>query len=89
MKIIIIIQTLIIIAGGYYVYLLNNPKTEVVVEPPLKTMPPEPAPGKARQGYTPPTSNPPVDPVAASSSVTGHSDVGMEFPTPDTEVHSQ
>ena len=86
MKIIIIIQTLIIIAGGYYVYLLNNPKTEVVVELPVKTIPPAPAPGAIREGYTPPTSNPPIDPTKASSSVTGHSDVGMEFPTPDNEI---
>ncbi len=89
MKIIIIIQTLIIIAGGYYVYLINNPKTEVVVEPQVNTMPPAPAPGAVRENYTPPTSNPPVDPVEASSSVTGHSDVGMEFPTPDNEIQSQ
>lgn len=89
MKIIIIIQTLIIIAGGYYVYLLNNPKTEVVVEPPKINMPTPPAIGAAREGYTPPTSNPPVDPVTASSSVSGHSDVGMEYPTPDNEIQSQ
>ncbi len=89
MKTIIIIQTLIIIAGGYYVYLLNNPKTEVVVEPSVNTMPAAPAPGTVREGYTPPTSNPPIDPVTASSSVTGHSDVGMEYPTLDTEAQSQ
>ncbi len=89
MKIIIIIQTLIIIAGGYYVYLLNNPKTEVVVQPPATTTPEAPAPGAVREGYTPPTSNPPVDSVTASSSVTGPSDVGMEYPTPDTEMQPQ
>ena len=89
MKIIIIVQTLIIVAGGYYVYLLNNPKTEVVIEAPVITMPTPPATGTDRAGYTSPTSNPPVNPITASSSVTGHSDVGMEYPTPDNEIQSQ
>ncbi|MES2748950.1 MAG: hypothetical protein V4668_00095 [Patescibacteria group bacterium] len=89
MKLIIIIQSLIIVALGYYVYLISNPKTEVVVEPPVTPIPTAPAEGEPREGYTPPTSNPPVDPLTASSSVTGHSDVGMEFPTPDEEMFSQ
>ena len=85
MKLIIIVQTLIIIAGAYYVYLLSNP-TEVVVEPAPPTPAPYVEPGTPRPGFTPPTSNPPIDPDIASSAVTGHNDVGMEFPTPDEEI---
>jgi hypothetical protein len=87
MKLIIIIQTLIIIAGGYYVYLLTN-KTEVVAEP-VPTIEMDVAPVAPREGYVPPTENPPMDPVEAKSEVTGHSDVGMEFPVPDEEIQVQ
>ena len=82
MKLIILIQTLIIIAGGYYVYLLSQPKEVMVETAPTVTVPVVP-PGTAREGYTPPKNNPPIDPQTSGSAVTGHSDVGMEFPTPD------
>jgi hypothetical protein len=88
MKLIIIIQTLIIIAGAYYLYVLNN-DTEVIVEPVAETSMPVVEPGTARQGYTPPTENPPADPNELNSEVTGHSDVGMEFPIPDEEIQVQ
>lgn len=88
MKLIIIIQTLIIIAGAYYVYLLSN-KDEVIVEPVTETSVPVVEPGTPREGYTPPTENPPADPNELNSAVTGHSDVGMEFPIPDEELQSQ
>jgi len=88
MKLIIIIQTLIIIAGAYYVYLLSN-KDEVIVEPVAETSMPVVEPGTPREGYTPPTENPPADPNELNSEVTGHSDVGMEFPIPDEELQSQ
>jgi hypothetical protein len=84
MKLIIIIQTLIIIAGAYYVYLLSNPKE--IVEPVSETSMPVVEPGTPRQDYTPPTENPPADPTTLNSEVTGHSDVGMEFPIPDEEI---
>lgn len=88
MKLIIIIQSLIIIAGAYYVYLLTH-STEVIVEPtPTNTMPVV-EPGTVREGYTPPTENPPADPAELNSEVTGHSDVGMEFPVPDEEIQVQ
>lgn len=85
MKLIIIIQTLIIIAGGYYVYLLSN-ATEVIVEPAPETSMPVIESGSARDGYTPPTENPPADPATLNSEVTGHSDVGMEYPVPDEVI---
>jgi hypothetical protein len=88
MKLIIIIQTLIIIAGGYYVYLLSN-ATEVVVEPTPTEVTPVVAPGTVREGYTPPTENPPIDPAQAGSAITGHSDVGMEYPIPDEDLQVQ
>lgn len=88
MKLIIIIQTLIIIAGAYYLYLLNNEK-EVIVEPVTETSMPVVEPGTVREGYTPPTENPPADPATLNSGVTGNSDVGMEFPIPDEELQSQ
>lgn len=88
MKLIIIIQTLIIIAGGYYVYLLNNPK-EIISETPAPVLTIPTDTPKIREGYTPPTSNPPIDPADSSSTVTGHSDVGMEFPTPDEGLQVQ
>ncbi len=84
MKLIIIIQTLIIIAGGYYVYLLTH-STEVIVEP-VPTVKINIEPGTVREGYTPPTENPPADEAVQSSEVTGHSDVGMEFPVPDNDA---
>lgn len=82
MKLIIIIQTLIIIAGGYYVYLLSHPK-KVIEDSAPTIVAPTVKPGTPREGYTPPTANPPIDPSTSDSAVTGHSDVGMEFPTPD------
>lgn len=88
MKLIIIIQTLIIIAGAYYVYLLSN-ATEVIVEPVPEVSMPVVEKGEPRDGYTPPTENPPTDPATLNSEVTGHSDVGMEFPTPDEDLQSQ
>ena len=88
MKLIIIIQTLIIIAGGYYVYLLSHPKETVVAPAPATTMPVV-EPGTPREGYVPPTANPPADPTTLDSEVTGHSDVGMEFPTPDEDMQAQ
>jgi hypothetical protein len=84
MKLIIIIQSLIIIAGAYYVYTLSH-TTEVIVES-APTIKMNIEPGMVREGYTPPTENPPVDPVKADSEVTGHSDVGMEFPIPDENI---
>ena len=80
MKLIIIIQTLIIIAGGYYVYLLTHP-TKVIVEP-TPTIKMNIEPGVSREGYTAPTENPPSA-VKSDSTVTGHSDTGMEYPIPD------
>ncbi|MBY0538305.1 hypothetical protein K2P47_02815 [Patescibacteria group bacterium] len=85
MKLIIIIQTLIIIAGAYYVYLLSNPK-EVIVEPVPEASVPVIESDSVREGYTPPTVNPPADPATLNSEVTGHSDVGMEYPIPDEEI---
>ncbi len=88
MKLIILIQTLIIIVGAYYVYLLSH-STEVIVEPVPPVSAPIVSPGTVREGYTPPTANPPADPNELNSEVTGHSDVGMEFPTPDAELQVQ
>jgi hypothetical protein len=84
MKLIIIIQSLIIIAGAYYVYSLGQPVEEVVVPAPVDV--PVVDPGVPREGYAPPTENPPADPATLNSEVTGHSDVGMEFPIPDEEI---
>lgn len=87
MKLIIIIQTLIIIAGGYYVYLLSHPKEMPVSEnsgQPIINITTDTE--ATRTGYIPPTENPPVVPIEASTSATGHSDVGMEFPTPDEDL---
>jgi hypothetical protein len=87
MKFIIIIQSLIIIAGAYYVYLLsNNSVEETTIETIPQELMPVGVPGEPREGYTPPTGNPPADPALLDSEVTGHSDVGMEFPIPDEDV---
>ncbi len=83
MKIIIIIQTLIIIAGGYYVYLLTNEKSEVIVETPVENKEVETA--AKREGYEPPTENPPsnIAEEVVETEITGHNDVGMEYPIMD------
>ena len=85
MKLIIIIQSLIIVAGAYYVYTLSHSQ-DVIAEPMPTDAAPLVMPGMPREGYTPPTENPPADPNELNSEVTGHSDVGMEFPVPDEEI---
>lgn len=85
MKLIIIIQTLIIIVGGYYIYLLSNPKEEIIVPVPEPSVPVGVS-GTVREGYIPPTGNPPADPVIVDSEVTGQSGIEMEYPIPDEEI---
>lgn len=85
MRIIIIIQTLIILAGAYYLYQQSQP-AEMPTTPTLEATT-TPA---LLEGYTPPTENPPpFDNVATTtveSDITGHSDVGMEYPIMDGEL---
>lgn len=85
MRTIIIIQTLIILAGAYYFY-LQSQATPVPVEPTLEATT-TPA---FLEGYTAPTENPPafenVATTSAESDITGHSDVGMEYPIMDEGI---
>jgi hypothetical protein len=85
MRTIIIIQTIIILAGAYYVYQLSQPK-EMPASPTLEATT-TPA---FLEGYTPPTENPPpfenVATTTQESDITGHSDVGMEYPIMDGEL---
>ena len=83
MRAIIIIQAIIIILGAYYFYMQSQEK---VVEPVTTSEQPVVAP-TVREGYMPPTENPPstseIDASTSASGVTGHSDVGMEYPIMD------
>jgi hypothetical protein len=85
MRIIIIIQTLIILAGAYYLY-SQSQQPEVEVSPVLTATTTTPF----LEGYTPPTENPPsfedVATTSDMSDITGHNDVGMEYPIPDNEL---
>lgn len=81
MRTIIIIQTLIIIAGAYYIYTLSQapviaPEPEPVVIEEVVTPVPEPVV----------ETEPEPDMSSVSADLTGHSDVGMEFPTMDEDV---
>ncbi len=85
MRIIIIIQAIIIVVGAYYFYSQSQ-------KPPVDTAPVLVATTTPAflEGYTPPTENPPAYDAVATTSVesdiTGHSDVGMEYPIPDSEL---
>lgn len=86
MRIIIIIQSLIILVGAYYIFTLSQ--ADPVTSNPVLVTPPQATPNN----YVPPSSNPPVVesvPVTASSSISGPSDAGMEYPILDSEVHAQ
>jgi hypothetical protein len=83
MKIIIIIQSLIILAGAYYIYTLSAP---IVIDEPSPTITPALI---IREGYTPPTANPPAvteSTTTIETGVSGPSDAGMEYPILDSEV---
>ena len=84
MRAILLIQSIIILLGAYYIYTLSH-VTKVELSPvPVVQMVPTSTPNKLREGYTPPTTQPPKDtPViqATTSSITGPSDAGMEYPT--------
>lgn len=83
MRIIIIIQALVILIGAYYIFAQSQ---ENVDSPEMLTVPAMVVPTD-RAGYTPPTEDPPVDETKsennATSGITGHSDVGMEYPIMD------
>ncbi len=83
MRIIIIIQTLIILAGAYYLYQQSKQTVETPMRPTLEAT----STPVLLDGYLPPTENPPpLDSVATTSKasdITGHSDVGMEYPIID------
>lgn len=84
MKLIILIQTLIIIAGGYYVYLLTHEKeVPVAAEPTIEMNIESDLP---KDGYVPPTENPPAETIVDETGPIGHSDMGMEFPIPDDDL---
>lgn len=86
MRTIIIIQSLIILLGAYYVYTLRastlvTPEPELVPVAEMKVAP------AVIEGYIPPTENPPRDETETdATTVTGSSDVGMEFPIMDEGV---
>jgi hypothetical protein len=88
MKIIILIQSLVILAAAAYIYWLSqNPV--IIMEERAPMLAPTTTP-PFLEGYTPPTENPPGYTESATSSdssdITGHSDVGMEYPIPDAEL---
>ena len=88
MRIIIIVQSLIILVGAYYIYTLSQAVPVETTPLPIRV---ESSPINEREGYVPPTENPPgVDTaMTATSSVSGPNDAGMEYPILDTEIHVQ
>jgi len=89
MRTIIIIQAIIIVLGAYYLFMQSQKNAAVpdVVTPAEVVVP------TVREGYTPPTENPPttstIDATTSQSGITGHSDVGMEYPIMDEGIELQ
>lgn len=83
MRTIIILQAIIILLGAYYLFTQSQEKVAVTPdEVPSAVVVPT-----VREGYTPPTENPPrtetTDASSSTSGIVGHSDVGMEYPVMD------
>ncbi len=88
MRIVIIIQTIIILLGAYYYY-TQSQEEKVVPEVIVPTLQPATSTDNY-SGYVPPTENPPgyeaEIPTPASTTVSGASDSGMEYPTMDSSL---
>lgn len=90
MKVIILVQSIIIVLGAYYLYTLREQVSEVPTNATLELMPVIPP---NRDGYVPPTEQPPVEVTEASASTTemigGPNDAGMEYPIQDAELQAR
>ena len=85
MRKIVIIQAIIILVGAFYIYTLHTSEvvedTTTIRVVPAAEQPALPAPAPAAA-----SSNESVrSESAAETTITGPSDVGMEFPIPDDE----
>ena len=92
MKAIILLQSIIILLGAYYIYTLSQAKAPADVTPMIHL---EQATTTEHPGYVPPTGPPPTDESldvpsdATTSTPTGPSDAGMEYPVPDPGIQVQ